>query len=261
MIIPLLNLVPKNFTIINMENKITLSFSEQQEVELFCKLNNITIEELLKKSFKTGYNIEKYGLIGDYDLRKMGGTQEKWVEKEVIQEKWVEIPVEVIKEVIKIEYVDVPVEVIKYVDKEIIKEVLVEKIVTIYDKSDDNELLLKIHELETERQEFSTKITEMLNERQEFSTKTIEMENIFQNKMSKKEQELAELRQTLEKPQVDDNSQQLQMTIQNLMKNLRDKNIEIDELKKQITEQQKNNDIYERAKYLRSSNLDDNIYK
>ena len=45
------------------------------------------------------------------------------------------------------------------------------------------------------------------------------------------------------------------------MKNLRDKNIEIDELKKQLTEQKKNNEMNERAKYLRSSNLDDNLYK
>jgi predicted RNase H-like nuclease (RuvC/YqgF family) len=66
------------------------------------------------------------------------------------------------------------------------------------------------------------------------------MENIFQN---------------------NNNSQQLQNTIQNLMKNLRDKNIEIDMLKKQLLEQQKNNEIYDKAKYLRSSNLDDTLYK
>ena len=73
-----------------------------------------------------------------------------------------------------------------------------------------------------------------------FSTKMTEMENIFQD---------------------NDNSQQLQNTIQTLMKSVRDKNIEIDELKKQLTEQQKNNEIYEKAKYLRSSNLDDTLYK
>ena len=127
-----------------MEYKITLSYSEQQEVELFCKLNNITIDDLINKSFKTGYNIEKYGLVG-----KMGGIQEKWVEKEVIQEKWVEIPVEVIKEVEKI------VEVIKEVpvDRVVIKEVPVETVVTkieyISDKTSENELLLKIQQLES----------------------------------------------------------------------------------------------------------------
>ncbi len=138
MIILLLNQGLKNFTTINMEHKITLSYSEQQEVELFCKLNNITIDELIKKSFKTGYNIEKYGLVGN-----MGGIQEKWVEKEVIREKRVEIPVEVIKEVEKI------VEVIKEVpvDRVVIKEVPVETVVTkieyISDKTSENELLSK----------------------------------------------------------------------------------------------------------------------
>ena len=235
MIILLLNQEKKNFTTINMEHKITLSYSEQQEVELFCKLNNITTDELIKKSFKAGYNIEKYGLVGN-----MGGIQEKWVEKEVIQEKWVEIPVEVIKEVEKI------VEVIKEVpvDRVVIKEVPVETVVTkieyISDKTSENELLLKIQQLESEKKIFSTKIEELESELVVFSTKMTEMENIFHN---------------------NDNSQQLQNTIQTLMKNLRDKNIEIDELKKQLTEQQKNNEMNERAKYLRSSNLDDNLYK
>ena len=235
MIILLLNQGLKNFTTINMEHKITLSYSEQQEVELFCKLNDITIDELIKKSFKTGYNIEKYGLV-----RKMGGEQEKRVEIEVIREKRVEIPVEVIKEVEKI------VEVIKEVpvDRVVIKEVPVETVVTkieyISDKTSENELLLKIQQLESEKKIFSTKIEELESELVVFSTKMTEMENIFHD---------------------NNNSQQLQNTIQSLMKNLRDKNIEIDELNKKLTEQQKNNEMNERAKYLRSSNLDDTLYK
>ena len=239
MIILLLNQELKNFTTINMEHKITLSYSEQQEVELFCKLNNITIDELIKKSFKTGYNIEKYGLVG-----KMGGEQEKRVEIEVIREKRVEIPVEVIKEVEKIVEVIKEVPVDRVVIKEVIKEVPVETVVTkieyISDKTSENELYGKIVQLESEKKIFSTKIEELESELVVFSTKMTEMENIFHN---------------------NDNSQQLQNTIQTLMKNLRDKNIEIDELKKQLTEQQKNNEMNERAKYLRSSNLDDNLYK
>ena len=235
MTIQLLNQEKKNFTIINMEYKITLSYSEQQEVELFCKLNNITTDELIKKSFKTGYNIEKYGLVG-----KMGGIQEKWVEKEVIQEKWVEIPVEVIKEVEKIVEVIKEVPVDRVVIKEVPVEIVVTKIEYISDKTNENELYEKIVQLESEKKIFSTKIEELESELVVFSTKMTEMENIFQD---------------------NDNSQQLQNTIQTLMKSLRDKNIEIDELKKQLAEQQKNNEIYEKAKYLRSSNLDDNLYK
>ncbi len=239
MTIQLLNQEKKNFTTINMEHKITLSYSEQQEVELFCKLNNITIDKLIKKSFKAGYNIEKYGLVGN-----MGGIQEKWVEKEVILEKWVEIPVEVIKEVEKIVEVIKEVPVDRVVIKEVIKEVPVEIVVTkieyISDKTSENELYEKIVQLESEKKIFSTKIKELESELVVFSTKMTEMENIFQD---------------------NDNSQQLQNTIQTLMKSVRDKNIEIDELKKQLAEQQKNNEIYEKAKYLRSSNLDDTLYK
>ena len=152
MTIQLLNQEKKNFTIINMEHKITLSYSEQQEVELFCKLNNITTDELIKKSFKTGYNIEKYGLVGN-----MGGIQEKWVEKEVIQEKWVEIPVEVIKEVEKIVEVIKEVPVDRVVIKEVPVEIVVTKIEYISDKTSENELYEKIVQLESEKKIFPLK--------------------------------------------------------------------------------------------------------
>jgi hypothetical protein len=215
-----------NFSTINLSQK------EIKDIQQFCELNKIEdIPSFLHTCAWKGYEVEKYGLLG-----KMGGIQEKRVEIEVIREKRVEIPVEVIKEVVKIEYVEVPVEVIK----EVIKEVPVEKIVTIYDNSNENELSEKIAQLESEKKIFSTKIEELESELVVFSTKMTEMENIFQN---------------------NNNTQQLQNTIQNLMKTIRDKNIEIDGLKKQLVEQQKNNEVNERAKYLRSSNLDDNLYK
>ena len=235
---------PKNFSTINLTQK------EIKDIQQFCNLNKIEdIPTFLHACTWKGYEVEKFGLLG-----KMGGIQEKRVEIEVIREKRVEIPVEVIKEVVKVEYVEVPVEKIvevikevpvdKVVIKEVIKEVPVEKVVTkieyISDKTSENELLLKIQQLESEKKIFSTKIEELESELVVFSTKMTEMENIFQN---------------------NDNSQQLQNTIQNLMKNLRDKNIEIDELNKKLTEQQKNNEMNERAKYLRSSNLDDTLYK
>ena len=235
---------PKNFSTINLTQK------EIKDIQQFCNLNKIEdIPTFLHTCTWKGYEVEKFGL-----LRNMGGIQEKRVEIEVIREKRVEIPVEVIKEVVKVEYVEVPVEKIvevikevpvdKVVIKEVIKEVPVEKVVTkieyISDKTSENELLLKIQQLESEKKIFSTKIEELESELVVFSTKMTEMENIFHD---------------------NNNSQQLQNTIQSLMKNLRDKNIEIDELNKKLTEQQKNNEMNERAKYLRSSNLDDTLYK
>ncbi len=98
--------------------EIQVSYDDLQDMKKFCEINNIELDALLKKSFKTGYNIEKYGLLG-----KTGGEQEKWVEKEVIVEKRVEVPVEVIREVEKVveKIIEVPIE--------IVKEIPVEKVV------------------------------------------------------------------------------------------------------------------------------------
>jgi len=111
-----------------MEIKLNLSNSENKELVSYCNLNDLLVSEVVKKSFTTGFNIERYGLLSEGD---------KVVEKEVekIVEKRVEVPVEVIKEVVKIEYVEVekPVEVIKEIIKEVPVEVIkeVEKIVEV----------------------------------------------------------------------------------------------------------------------------------
>ena len=254
------------------QKAIVLTKEELKDLESFCALNGLDIDTLIKDSFKQGYRIEKYGLLGN-----MGGIQEKWVEKEVIREKRVEIPVEVIKEVVKIEYVEVPVEKVviveklvevikevpvdKVVIKEIIKEVPVEKIVTIYDNSSENELLLKIQQLE---QEFSTKTTEIGIIKREFSTITTENENIFHYKMSKKDEELDELRHSLDilKQKTDnpDNTNKLQETLQKIRQQVIDRDVEISELKSKINELNKLQQD-QKALYLKGSNLDNKLYK
>ena len=254
------------------QKAIVLTKEELKDLESFCALNGLDIDTLIKDSFKQGYRIEKYGLLGN-----MGGIQEKWVEKEVIREKRVEIPVEVIKEVVKIEYVEVPVEKVviveklvevikevpvdKVVIKEIIKEVPVEKIVTIYDNSSENELLLKIQQLE---QEFSTKTTEIGIIKREFSTITTENENIFHYKMSKKDEELNELRHSLDilKQKTDnpDNTNKLQETLQKIRQQVIDRDVEISELKSKINELNKLQQD-QKALYLKGSNLDNKLYK
>jgi hypothetical protein len=260
---------------------ITLELDSNQYEDLtkYCELNKFIPDEIAKKSYLEGFMIEKYGL-----LSKTGGEQEKRVEIEVIREKRVEIPVEVIKEVVKIEYVEVPVEKIvevikeviveKEVIKEIIKEVPVEKIVTIYDNSSENELLLKIQQLE---QEFSTKTTEIGIIRQEFSTITTENENIFHYKMSKKDEELDELRRTLdehlakppvevvvEKETTDNLSKSKLDALQNTLAKVRQETLEKDkkikELEQTIQEIQKFQEN-KQAVYLKGSNLDDKLYK
>ena len=164
-----------------MEVKLTLSNSEHKDLVSFCNLNDLLVSQVVKDSFTTGFNIERYGLLN-------AGNEVK--EKEVIKEviKYVEVPVVEEREVIKIEYVDVPVEKIvtkevivekivevikevpvdrvvekiveitkeipveKVVIKEVIKEIPIEKIVTkteyVSDDTQINELLLKIQQLE-----------------------------------------------------------------------------------------------------------------
>ena len=179
-----------------MEIKIKLSNTEHKDLLSYCNLNDLLISEVAKKSFTTGFNIERYGLLNP------GGNQEKEVIKEVVVEKRVEIPVEVIKEIVQVEYVEVPVEKIievikevpiekivevikevpvervvekivevikevpveKVVVQEVIKEIPVEKVITkteyVSDDSQINELLSKIQQLE----EMPPKVVEVIKE-------------------------------------------------------------------------------------------------
>ena len=295
-----------------MEIKIDLTTNEQKDLKSYCKLNELDETEIVKKSYLEGFKIEKYGLLGN-----TGGVQEKQVVKEVIVEKRVEIPVEVIKEVVKIEYVEVPVEKIvtkevtveklvevikevpvdrvvekivevtkeipveKVVIKEVVKEVPVEIVVTkteyISDDTKTNELLLKIQQLESDKQLFSTKTQELEGEVLKFSTITTENENIFHYKMSKKDEELDELRRTLdehlakppvevvvEKETTDNLSKSKLDALQNTLAKVRQETLEKDrkikELEQTIQEIQKFQEN-KQAVYLKGSNLDNKLYK
>jgi hypothetical protein len=227
----------------------------------YCRLNDITdLNGFMIKTLKKGFDIEVYGLLGETlndgekDL-KTGGEREKWVEKEVIVEKRVEIPVEVIKEVEKI--VEVPVEVIKEIEK--IIEVPVEKVVTkieyISDKTSENELGGKIAKLEENI--FQLK-KELELERKNFSIKTQEMENNFQNEMSKKDEELDELRQSLDIKLDDTNQKMLQETLQKLRKEILEKNQKIKDLEK-INDDLQNTKNPVKGFFMKGSNINDTL--
>ena len=237
-----------NFSIINLSQK------EIKDIQRFCELNKIEdIHSFLRDCAWKGYEIEKFGLLG-----KMGGVQEKRVEIEVIREKRVEIPVEVIKEVVKIEYVEVPVEVIKEVpvDKivevikevpvervviqEVIKEVPVEKVVTkieyISDKTSENELLLKIQQLENR------------------PPKIVEVEKIVE--IEKEVEKIVEvIKEVIVEKTTTDNSKQkaLEETIQKIRTELQLKNKEINDLKLTISDIQKQGGS--KSVYMDGSNL------
>ena len=299
-----------------MDITLKLDTKEYKDLTRYCELNKFVPEDIVKKSYLEGFMIEKYGLLGN-----TGGVQEKQVEIEVIREKRVEIPVEVIKEVVKIEYVEVPVEKVvtvekpieklvevikevpvdrvvekivevtkevpveKVVIKEVVKEVPVEVVVTkteyVSDDTQTNELLLKIQQLESDKQLFSTKTQELEKEVLKFSTITTEMENIFQNKMSKKDEELDELRRSLDEQldrppvekivevvvekEITDNSLKSKLdALQNTLAKVRQETLEKDkkirELEQTIKDIQKFQDN-KQAVYLKGSNLDDKLYK
>jgi len=216
-----------------------------QAVSAYCKLNSIEdIDGFIKKCFESGFNIEKYGLLG-----KTLNEDEKQLIKEVIVEKRVEVPVEVIKEIDKVvevvKEIVVEKEVIKEVPVEVIKEI--EKVITITNNEELEEKIFHLNE-------------QIQKESKIFSTKTQEMENNFQKEMSKKDEELNELRRSLD-ISVDNNKvKMLQETIQNLNIEIRELKKKNEELNKKLLEQPKQvGDIP--ARFHGSSNLNDNLYK
>lgn len=105
-----------------MDQKFSKIFDKKtmDSMSKYCEVNNILdIDKFVFKCFKQGFDIERYGLLGEN-------------EKVEIKE----------------------VEVIKYVDREVIKEVPVEKIVSkieyIYDKNTENELTESITKMKEE---------------------------------------------------------------------------------------------------------------
>jgi len=228
-----------------MESKNSKIFNKEimQAVSAFCESQEIKdVDNFMYLCFKQGFDIKRYGLLG-----KKLNDGEKDLIKEVIVEKRVEIPVEVIKEVEKI--VEVPVDRIVEVIKEveIVKEIPVEKIV----------IQEVIKEVPVDR----------VIEKEIYITDDSQVEKLgeknanLEGEMSKKDKELNELRQILDeilaKPPVevikevekivtnveyirDENIENqlneklklLQETLQKLRSELQQKNEQIKELEK-----------------------------
>jgi hypothetical protein len=204
-----------------MEIKINLSTAEHKDLLSYCNLNDLLISSVVKDSFTTGFNIERYGLLNT------GGIREKQVEKEVIVEKRVEIPVEVIKEVVRIEYVEVekPIEVIK----EVIVDRIVEKVVEVIKE------VPVIQQLETKEPE----VKEIIREVEVIKEIVIEKEG-----------------DSSLKPKLD----ALQLTVQKLKQDNIEKDKKIKEYEQTIQDIQKFQEE-KKAMFLRGSNLDDKLYK
>jgi hypothetical protein len=233
-----------------MDLKILLSKDEYKDLITYCELNNFQKEEIIKKSYVTGFNIEKYGL-----LNPKNEIVEKEIIKEVPVEKIVEVPIDrihekvieiikevpVIKEIIKeVPSPPIEVEVIKYVDREVVKEVFVENDVSnldnIWDKQYVNSLNERIKELENRPVEIKQIVKEVPVE----VIKEVIIEksdDILKNRLSS-----------------------LQNTLHNLRQENIDKEKKLKECENMVEELKKfNND--KGAVYLNRSNLDDKLYK
>jgi hypothetical protein len=212
-----------------------IDIKNTKEIYDFCLLNKIMdIDGFINKCFKKGFNLEKYGIIGEVDNEV----------KEIIVEKRVEVPVEVIVEKIVEIIKEVPtppteVEVIKYVDREVIKEIKVEvpveKIVYIYDKKEENsvpnidkigdkneinELLLKIQQLENQE----PIIKEVIIEVEKSNDKTLLLQetlNKLRKELTEKNSKITELEGTIKQlEQLNINQGAVYMKGSNLTKNI-----------------------------------------
>jgi 16S rRNA C1402 (ribose-2'-O) methylase RsmI len=107
----------------------------------YCQLNNITnIDKQAQETFSRGFSLLKYGETpsGNSVIKEV--IKEVIVEKEVIVDREIRVPYEVIKEV-PVEKIievikEVPIEVkgeTQVITQEIIKEVIVEKLIDDYE--------------------------------------------------------------------------------------------------------------------------------
>lgn len=270
-----------------MEVKLKLSNSEHKDLVSYCNLNDLLLSQVVKDSFTTGFNIERYGLLN------AGIEQTKEVIKEVIVEKRVEIPIETIKEVVKVEYIEVekPVEVVKYVEtpieiikevevikeveKEVIREVpveiikekvvnvvqevpvekVVEKIIKVSDDTQINELLLKIQHLENQPPKIVEVVKEVPVDKIVIQEKIVEIVKEVPFEVTKEVIVEKQVGGDLQ-PKID----ALQNTVQKLKQDNIEKDKKIKEYEKVIEDIQKFQDD-KKALYLKGSNLDDKLYK
>lgn len=255
-----------------MDVKFNIGRSDYNDLVAYCSLNNLEIQDVIKKSYLEGFRIEKYGLLNSKSevkevIKEVIKTIEVPVEiiKEIPKIEYVEIekPIEIIKEVIKeipmVEYVEVikevpsppvEVEVIKYVDKEVIREVFIEKDVSnldnFYDKKYVDELKEKIFELENKPPEIKEIPVEIIKE--VIIEKISPVETIKEIIVEKHDETL--------KVKLD----ALQQTVMKLKQENIDKSDTISELKKKLEETKKYEEV-KPAIYLQGSNLNNKLIK
>jgi len=212
-----------------MEQKDSKIFNKtiMQSVSSFCDANNIEDKDnFMYLCFKQGFDIKKFGLLGE-----TLNEGEKNLKTGEIEEIRVEVPVEVIREVEKI----------------------VTKIEYICDKSGENELLLKIKQLEEEMSKKDEKLDELRRNLDIILDITLDEPPV---EIIKEVEKIVEVIKEVEKP--NDRVEMLQETLISLRKELQTKNERIKELEK-INRDLENLSSNKGAVYLRGSNLNNRI--
>ena len=212
-----------------MEQKDSKIFNKtiMQSVSSFCDANNIEDkDDFIYLCFKQGFDIKKFGLLGE-----TLNEGEKDLKTGEIEEIRVEVPVEVIREVEKI----------------------VTKIEYICDKSGENELLLKIKQLEEEMSKKDEKLDELRRNLDIILDISLDEPPV---EIIKEVEKIVEVIKEVEKP--NDRVEMLQETLISLRKELQTKNERIKELEK-INRDLENLSSNKGAVFLRGSNLNNRI--
>jgi hypothetical protein len=272
------------------EKNITLTPQELKDLESYCKLNGFEVEKVVKDSYLQGFRIEKYGLLGG-----KGAPQERVIEKEVIVEKRVEVPVEVLIEKPVIEYVEIEKEIIREVPREVvvekiievIKEIPVEKVVEktveiVKEVPVDRVVIQEvIKEVPVEkvvtRTEYITdesKVAELLEELERLRNlpptivdreviKEVSVEVVREVEVVKEikvEVPVEVVKEVLIEKKTSEDTQRLQETLNKIRQQSIDKDVKIKQLEDEIN-LLKSLQQQQKAVYLRGSNLDNKLYR
>ena len=153
----------------------TIPKNIKDDINQYCKLNNIeNVESFIIKVLRSGFDIEKYGLLNDITPKIIEKEIQKIVYRDIIKEVPVVeyVEVEIIKEIIVEKEIPVENGVIKevIVEKEVIKDVIIEKEVIIENKEKQKALESTIQKLRNELNEKNKKIVELENVLTEIKT-------------------------------------------------------------------------------------------
>ena len=272
------------------EKNITLTPQELKDLESYCKLNGFEVEKVVKDSYIQGFRIEKYGLLGG-----KGAPQERIIEKEVIVEKRIEVPVEVLIEKPVIEYVEIEKEIIREVPREVVvekivevvKEIPVEKVVEktveiVKEVPVDRVVIQEvIKEVPVEkvvtRTEYITdesKVAELLEELERLRNlpptivdreviKEVSVEVVREVEVVKEikvEVPVEVVKEVLIEKKTSEDTQRLQETLNKIRQQSIDKDVKIKQLEDEIN-LLKSLQQQQKAVYLRGSNLDNKLYR